>query len=264
MSNTATKQSNKVTALFNKNEGARFLTPLIDFLRISGDKITIRFNKNNTITIKAINDSKNIISYIEYLASGLPSLKVTEDCRAPIYELSEFVSSSKIFSNGFEFKFDDSDKSLELISGDEDLNQAFKYYISDEAVINTPPESLKSVAWVTEFPWDTTKYSAFVRGMSSIKHPYIIFEGKKGEKSVSVTVTENKMKTTSLKTVVKIEKENIDNFRIVLNKENFLNPITSSIETFTVSLSPRITKLTGASEYHNATYYITSVVETGE
>jgi hypothetical protein len=266
MSNPAAKVNTKVTATFDKNEAEKFLTPLSDFQRVCGTKISLRFNKDNTLSVKAMNDSKNVIVYFNYLPTGLPSLKVTEECRGHIFELDELVSLSRIFNNGFEFVYNETEKCLELNSGDENLNQSFKYYLCDETVITKAPESLNTskIVWVANFQWDSKKYANFVKGMSSLKHPYVIFEGKKGEKTITLAITENKMKTTTLKTVIKVENENVDNFRVVLNKENFLNPVTSSVTNFSISLCSRLISLVGKSEYHEITYFITPVVETQE
>lgn len=264
MSNPVSKINSKVTAIFDKAEAEKFLTPLSDFQKISGTTVSLRFNKNNTITIKAINDSKSIISYIEYSEGGLPSLKVNEECRGHIFELDELVSMSKIFGNGFEFIYNETDKCLELSSGDVDNNQSFKYYLCDETVVTKCPESLKieKIPWLATFSWDSKKYLNFVKGMSSLKHPYVIFEGKKGEKSITLSVTENKMKTTTLKTNIKIENENTDAFKVILNKQDFLNPVTSSISAFQVRISQRLIELIGSSSYHQVTYYVSPVVAT--
>lgn len=264
MSTPLPKINAKVTANFDRAEADKFLTPLSDFQRVSGTTLTLRFNKNNTISIKAINDSKNVISYIDYVENGLPNLKVSEECRGHIYELDQLVSLSKIFNSGFEFTYNETDKCLELSSGDADSNQSFRYYLCDETVVNKCPESIKTekIPWFASFSWDTKKYANFVKGMSSLHHLFVIFEGKKGEKSITLSVTDNKMKTATLKTNIKIDVENVETFRVVLNKENFLNPVTSSVSVFQVQISPKLINLTGKSDYHSVSYYITSVVST--
>jgi hypothetical protein len=263
---TLTKVNSKVTATFDKSEAEKFITPLSDFQKVSGTSLSLRFNKDNTITIKAINDSKNIISYIDFIAGGLPNLKVTEECRVHIYELGEFVSLSKVFSSGFDFVFNDAEKYVELSSGDADQNQSVKFHPSDETVINKCPESLKTdkIPWFSSFAWDSKKYANFIKGMSSLAHPYVILEGKKGEKVLSLSVSESKIKTTTLKTNIKIEKENTDSFRVVVNKENFLNPVTSSVTSFRIDISQKLISFVGESPYHKVLYYVTSIVESAE
>lgn len=266
MSNAAVKVVEKVNGTLTKEETEKLLVPLLDFQKVCGTKLSLRFNKDNTVEIKAINDAKSVIVFINYLAAGLPNLKIAEECRGHIYELDEFVSMAKIFNNGFSFVYNDSDRCIDLSSGSDDNNQSFRFYLSDETVIPKCPESLNfaKIQWFASFTWDSKKYNNFVKGMSTIRHPYVIFEGKKGESSVTISVTENKMKTTTLKTVIKLAKENAENYRVVLDKANFLNPVTSSIGTFEVDLSQKITRLTGASESHKVVYCVTSVVETND
>ncbi len=266
MSNPQPKPTTKVTATFDKSEAEKFLTPLADFQRVCGTKLSLQFNKDNTLTIKAINDSKNVITYIDYLAEGLPNLKVVEECTGHIFELDEFVSISKIFNNGLEFTYNETDKCLELSSGDEEVNQSFRYYLCDETVIGKCPKSLNTskINWLAQFKWDTKKYANFVKGMSSLKHPYVIIEGSKDDNKLTMSVTENKMKTTTLKTSIKLDKPNVESFRIVLNKENFLNPVTSSVTTFDLNISQKLVSLTGQSAYHKVQYYVTTVVESAE
>lgn len=256
----------KVTATFDKSEAEKFLTPLSDSLRVCGTKLSLQFNKDNTITTKTISESKNIIAYTEYLAEGLPNLKVAEECAAHIYELDELVSISKIFNNGFEFTYNETDKCLELSSGDDEANQSFRYYLCDETALGKCPKSLNvtKTVWFAQFNWDTKKYASFVKGMASLKHPYVIIEGTKDENKLTMSVTENKLKTTTLKTNIKLEKPNQMSFRVVLDKENFLNPVTSSITSFDLNISQKLISLSGQSTYHKVQYYVLSVVESME
>ncbi len=265
MNTTLTQSSNKVLAQFDKNEATRFTTPLADFIKATGyDKIALRFNKGTgLVSFKGWNEAKSVIMYAEYVADKLSSLETTEDTRVHIYQLGEFLSLAKVFNTGLTFSYDGNDFNLANENGE----LAVKFFPCDESVVNKCPESLKineETAWHNTFVWDSAAYTQFIRGAQTLAHNFLIFDGKKGENKIVLSVSEKSkgMKVTTLKTVINVESENKDTFRVILDKPNFLSPITSSIGKYTVSVGTRFIRLVGESEGHKATYYITSVQDT--
>ena len=103
-----------IKATLTDKQAKDFFIPLNDVLRICGPKVVIRFLKEKKIIIKTITEQRNLIQYVHYNDTISNLFEITSDYRTGIYDLSEFVNLFKIFEGGLEFRFNTTDRRIEL------------------------------------------------------------------------------------------------------------------------------------------------------
>lgn len=254
---TATK-TQTIAGTFDAKKAAGFLAPLSDLLKISGQKVVLRFNAEaKNITINAVNEQRNVVSIIEYDKSLLEGFTVPADLGFGIYDLTEFYGLARIFDGGFDFNVSPTEAVLSYNGVNE-----FECRASDPDLIKEGPKSLKgALTWIAEFKWNSEKFRSFVRALGALKHDYVIFEGKKGSKELVVAVSDKGVRSSSYKEVVVLEDELTANVKVFLNKANFIPIVTGSVDDLTIQLSDKLVSVQGATEHHKVRYYISSIAE---
>jgi len=252
----AAKKSEQVAGILDTPELANgFISPLDDILKSSVEQAVINFNKeDNSIKINAINESKTAIIFVDYLSELVDAVTINEDYDLGIYELSEFAAMSKIFSDGFSLNIEDHVVTVE------NEGQEFTFISSDTSAIQTGPKKFSgNVKWVSEFAWTPELFGNFTKAIGRLSQDYVTFEGKEGEKSLSIKVCDKDMRSSAFKTNVDLEDTNQSSFKVILNKEYFQPVVTASIKNLQVQISDKLVSFVGKSEYSKIKYYISAV-----
>jgi hypothetical protein len=269
--NTQLKSAPKVFAQFDKATAAKFITPLSDVIKIVDNSAIIRFqNITNAagetypaINIKAIDSGKKTYAIIEGKKDGLPTLTISEDCTAPIYDLGQLVGVLKSYADGFTFDLDVANKALITSSSDVVNGHTINYLLSDETTINKPPEKLgiDKLSFFT-FNWDSVQYSEFLRAANVLNVENLTIEGKSGEDKVILAITNKGSRSSSSKITVKTDAILTADVNITIIKADFLKTVQSSISAYKISVSNKIVIFTGESDYHTVKYHISPVATT--
>lgn len=235
-----------------------FFAPLLDVLRICGPKVVIRFLQEKKIVIKAITETRNLIQFIHYKDSINDLFQVSSDHRLGIYDLSEFVNLAKIFESGVQVRYNHSERRIELVSSDNEEHSLY-YYICDETVVPKAPESIdySKLSWATTFNWNQDKFETLSNAMKSLKYPNLIINGKKDETSVTVSITESDIKTTTFKSKVPVDTPLTSNLNVTVEKANIINILTSSVKDYEVNICDRLIRLKGSTSVCDVEYILT-------
>jgi len=241
-----------VSVNFDAKKAAGFLAPLCDNLKISGQKILLRFNsETKNVTINAVNDQKNVVSMIEYDKSLFEGVDFSSDVAFGIYDLTEFYNSCRIFDGGFDFKIENSEATA-LYEGKEYVCRG-----TDPDLIKEGPKALKGqINWVGEFKWNAEKFKSFTRALGVLKHDYVLIEGKKGAKELVIAVTDKDVRSSSYKETILLEDPLVNGVKLYMNKVNFVPIVTGSVPELTIQLSDKLVSLFGSTEFHKVKYYV--------
>jgi len=247
-----------IKATLTDKQAKDFFAPLNDVLRNCGGKVVIRFLKEKKIIIKAITEQRNLIHYIHYNDAISNLFEIENDFRTGIYDLSEFVNLFKIFEGGLEFRFIAAEKKIELINNVNGEEQSLQYYICDETVVPKPPEQIdfSKVTWATTFVWAPSKYETLFNAMKSLKYPNIIISGKQGETSLTVSITESDIKTTTFKSKINLESPINTSFNVIVDKANFINILSGTVKEFTVNICEKVLYFKGKSDICDVEYML--------
>lgn len=245
-----------ILANLNTKQAKDFFTPLSDVLRICGPKVVIRFLQDKKIILKVTNESKNIYQFINYKDSLNSLFTISADHRLGIYDLSEFVNLSKIFESDIQLRYNQAERKIELASANDEHN--LSYYICDETVVPKTPEALDftKLSWFNNFKWSEDKFETLSNAMRSLKYPNIILAGKKDELSITVSITESDIKTTSFKSKISTTTPNTSNFNITLEKCHVINILTSSVKEYDISICDKLVRFKGASDICDVDYVL--------
>jgi hypothetical protein len=257
MSVASLSKTQPIVGSLDGGKAQGFLAPLADLLKISGQRVVLRFNAaDKNITVNAINDSRNVVSILEYDKSLLEGFTIPVDLAFGVFDLTEFYNLAKIFDGGFNLNVNVAEAKLEN-NGNE-----FSYLATEADVIKEGPKSLKgAINWVAEFKWQDGKFKSFVRAMSALKHKYVIFEGKAGSKELTVAISDKGVRSSSYKETIILEDALTANIKLHLNKENFVPIVTGSVDDLSIQLSDKLVSISGTSEYHKVKYYVSAIAE---
>lgn len=234
-----------------------FLSVLQDLIKTTGPKVLLRFNKStDNITINAVNDQRNVIAMVEYDKSISSALNYNRDVCHGIYNLGELYSMLRVFDSGYSIELDEGSAMFTS-----DQGQEYTHLGSEADVIKEGPKTLKSrLDWVAEFKWSSEKFASFKKSLSILSHKYIFIEGKKNSKEITLYISDKGVKSSSFKQTVVLEDPVTDNFRFIMNKENFVSVVSGSLDSLTVQVSNSLMCLYGANEFYKAKYYVSPIV----
>jgi len=251
-----------IKATLADKQAKDFFSPLNDVLRNCGAKVVIRFSKDKKISIKAITEQRNLIQYINFSDSISSLFEMDADYRTGIYDLSEFVNLFKIFEGGVEFRYLNTEKKIELFSVVNGEEHSLQYYICDESVVPKPPERVdySKIVWITKLEWVPSKNETLLNAMKSLKYPSLILSGKKDDQYITVSITESNLKTTTFKSKVKVETPVVSNFKVSVEKTDFINIISGSIREFNIDISEKMLRFTGKSDVCDVEYVLIPLI----
>jgi len=253
---TATK-TQPIAGNLDAKRSLGFLSPLADLLKISGQKVVLRFNSTEkNITINAVNDQRNVVGMVEYDKSLLEGFTFTEDIAFGIFDLTEFYNIAKIFDGGFDLSVSSTESRLHS------NGMEFSYLPCEPDVIKEGPKSLKgSLNWLAEFKWNSAKFKSFERALSALKHKYVLFEGKSGSKELIVAISDKGVRSSSFKETIILEDPLSGDIKLYLNKENLIPIVTGTVDELTIQLSDKLVNIAGSTEFHKVKYYVSPIAE---
>jgi hypothetical protein len=251
-----------ITAKLDETQTKDFLIPLQDLIKNCGDKVIIRFLKDKQLVIKASNDQKNIYEYVHYNKSIAELFECDKDYRLGLHNLTEFVSLAKIFQDGLEFKFIDTEKKIELLSTKNNREQTLEFYTCEESIIPQPKEALdySKIKWCASFDWDNGKYDTILSAMKNLKYPNISFIGKIDNDFISVVITDVDIKTTSYKTKIQIDEKISEAFNIKFDKTFVINALTGCAKNYKIKIHPKLLQIKGNNNIVDTEYIIFPLV----
>lgn len=104
------------------------------------------------------------------------------------------------------------------------------------------------------FTWNANKYDTLFNAMKSLKYPNIIIVGKKDERSITFSITDVDIKTTTFKSKINLNAPVGCNFTRTIDKATFLNIVSGSIKEFTINLYEKILHFKGKSDICDIDY----------
>lgn len=238
---------------FDTDKATGLLAPLNDLLKVKTNEVVLKISDEGVITVRAVNSAagSNVVTFLDYDKSLLDGFEVPEEYTFGIYDLGEFTGLASIFDDGFDFSFDGQEATIES-----DGN-TFSYFAAQDGVVKEGPEKFKAnVEWGAEFDWDPDKFTTLRKAMTAIKHPHLVITGKKGEKTITVSVTEKNMRCSTYKETIDLDDEVLVDLDVTLNKENVVPVLSSSVSKMNVQISNRVVTFSGAADLYKIKYYL--------
>lgn len=260
MGATQTQTETVISGSFETSEVANGLVGPLDAVMSSNvNHIVINFDKeNNSIKVNAMNDDKAIIAFVEYLDGVTSKININEDYELGIYELNEFVSMSKIFSEGFDFSIS---KNTVRIEND---GQEYLFLCSDPDAIKQGPKVLKAnLEWLAEFEWSKEAYSSFYQAIGKLTQDYVIISGKEGEKNLSLKIADTEIASSAFTATVDLEEANSKDFTVVIKKDYFRPIVNSYTENLNIQISTKLVSFDTKNEYNKVRYYVSAEAKNG-
>jgi hypothetical protein len=238
---------------FDAEKAQGFINPILDIIKSTTTKIKIDFTEDKTAQIRVASDGGDIICMLDYDNELFSDFALEKETSLCLYNASEFAGIVKLFTDeGFDLSYDS-----RYLNIKQDSN-VVNYLGADESVIKKAPKSLAgaNINWFNEFKWDKEVFAKFDKSMSILDFDHIIIKGKKGEKVISLTVTDKDVRTSSYSIDVDVEDPNDDNFNLKFLKSCFQPVVASKQVDYTVQVSDKVLCLMGKGEYHKVRYYI--------
>lgn len=238
---------------FTSEKASALLAPLNDLLKVKTNEVVLNISEDGSIKVRGVNSAagSNVVTFLDYDATILEGFEVPEDFTFGIYDLSEFTGLSAIFDDGFNFQFDGQQATIES-----DGNE-FKYYAAQEGVVKEGPEKFKAtVEWGAEFDWDPDNFTTLRKAFSAVKHPHVVFTGKKGENTLTVSVTEKNMRCSTFSETIDLDDDILCDIDVTLNKEYVVPVLASSTPKLNIQISNRVVTFAGAAEHYKVKHYL--------
>ena len=238
---------------FDSEKASALIAPLNDLLKVKTNEVVLHIDEEGGIKVRAVNAAagSNVVTFLDYENTLLDGFEIPNEFTFGIYDLSEFTGLSSIFSDGFNFSFDGQQANLES-----DGNQ-FKYFAAQDGVVKEGPEKFKAtVEWGAEFDWEPEKFSTLKKALSAVKHPHVVFTGKKGTKTLTISVTEKNMRCSTFSENIDLDDEIEVDIDVTLNKENVVPVLSSSVSKMNIQISNRVVTFSGISEYYKIKHYL--------
>lgn len=238
---------------FDSEKAAALLAPLNDLLKVKTNEIVLKIKEDKTTSVRAVNAAagSNVVTFLDYEDTLFDGFEVPKDYSFGIFDLSEFTGLASIFDSGFNFQFDGQEASFES-----DGNK-FTFFAAQDGVVKEGPEKFKAnVEWGAEFEWEPSKFTTLRKAFGAVKHPHVVFTGKKGTKELKVSITEKNMRCSTFSEVIDLDTDIEVDIDVTLNKENVVPVLNSSISKLTVQISNRVVTFSGVSEFYKIKYYL--------
>ena len=257
MSASAAKASSSLVkaSLSTPEQAKGFLAPLSDLLKSGVSKMVINFSDTEGIYINGLNDICNAVCKVNYTEEFAKQFRIESDYALGVYELSEFISLASVFKDQMDFEIA-SNNAVEV----KDENIVFNFLGSDiDAIKQGPARLTAKLTWFAEFKWESAEMSRFVNGMSRLSQGYLKFEGKAGDNSLSITVCDKDIKTSTISMHIDLEDELESDFKMVFRKDIILPVINGSIKDLNVQISNKLIVFAGGNDSYDVKYQIACV-----
>lgn len=244
--------------LENAELAQAFTAPLNDLIKCGISKVVLNFDSKGEVYVNSMNDSHNCICNMSYNKDFIAALDVKKTTELGIYELREFVGLTTLAgSNGCDIQI--SEGNAVNVSSD---NMVFNFLGSVADTIKQGPKSLAAqLTWFAEFKWNAAEFSTFSKAMGMLSQDYVKLTGKAGENTLSLTVCDKDIRTSTFKANIDLEDEVEEDFSVVFNKDTFMAVTGGSVKDLTVQISDKVLSFRGSSDYHDIKYYLTACDE---
>lgn len=242
---------------FTKNKSKLFLDALRDIQKIKVQQVLFHINKKTKdIDFYTVNDGNTIMSIVNIKNEVFKDFEFETDFVFGIYDLHEFVSLISIFDGDFKFEMNKSVCEISNKQGN------VKYYAAEQELIREGKKEIKAaIDWYTEFDFDKDQYSSFIKAVPVVNGKFIIFQGKKGEKKISIQVKDKDMSSSNSFNINVDVEANEKDFKQIIDKDNFMNVISGSSEVFKVQIGNIVTCFSGETDGHKVKTFISPRVD---
>lgn len=231
-----------------------FILPFKDIQKIKVNQAVFKFSeKDKTIRTSTINDNNTVMSILKY--KTLEDSEIENDFEFSIHDLNEFINCLSIFDDGVKLYFNE--KMCEMVKGDSKI----RYYGSESGIIKQGKEKLNAkVNWYTNFVFDPSENSSFIKALNVINGKHIIFTGKKSDKKITIQIRDKELSiSNSFNNDFGVD-EVYEDFRTVIDKEYFMSIINGSSSVYNIQIGNLLVLVRGSTPVHTVDHCIAPVV----
>jgi hypothetical protein len=237
---------------FNKEEAKQFLDALKDIQKLKVQQVLFNIDKDDSdIKLYVVNDNNTILSHIKINKEVLNNFEIETSFIFGVYDLHELINLLSVFDGGFKLEMNRSVCEISNSTG------KVKYYAAESDLIREGKKTLSAkIDWFTEFTLSKEQQGNFVKAVPIISGKFVIIEGKAGQDKVALHVKDKDI-SSSNSFSINIEVDEIfKDFKMVLDKDNFMNIIAGSCDEFNVQVGNVALSFYGETDGHTIKSYV--------
>lgn len=244
-----------LTGNLNESNAEALFSTIRDLQKVGCNQFAFHFTEERILKISAVNESKSIISIVNFSKDFLSNCGLKQEFKFGVYNSDELVSFLSLFKDGFDISV--SPEKLIIKVNDSE----YEFYSSNLKTIRKAPECLSSpLNYIQKIDFDPTTHKRFIKAIPVLNNEYIILRGDTSSEYTTILVTEKDIKSNSFNQKV-ISPKPSENFKLVVNKHHILPIISSpSFDKFVIGICKDMIHIEGVHQLYTTNFYIKTII----